>query len=84
VPYAVVEVEYYNKGKKAASPTDCMITQVVKADSNGVFSYAVPKAGWWGFAALNTSDEKIKYQGEDKEVELGAVIWVEFKDWQEK
>lgn len=84
VPYAEVEVEYYNKDKQAEAPTDYMVTQVVKADSNGVFSYATPKSGWWGFAALNTSNGKMEYQGENKDVELGAVIWVEFKDWQEK
>ena len=84
VPYAEVEIEYYNQDRKAESPTDYMITQVVKADSNGLFSYAVPKSGWWGFAALNTSDEKMKYQGKNKDIELGAVIWVKFEDWQKK
>jgi cobalt/nickel transport protein len=84
VPYAEVEVEYYNKSGRAKAPTDYMVTQVVKADQNGLFSYAVPKAGWWGFAALNTSDEKMKHEGKDKDVELGAVLWVEFKDWHEK
>jgi len=83
VPYAQVEVEYYNQEGKAVAPTDTMITQVTKADGNGVFSYAVPRAGWWGFAALNTA-EKMKYQGETKDVELGAILWVEFHDWQEK
>jgi cobalt/nickel transport protein len=84
VPYAEVEIEFYNKDKKAEAPTDYMITQVVKADQNGVFTYAAPKAGWWGFAGLNTSDEKIRHDGEDKDVELGAVLWVEFQEWQEK
>ena len=84
VPYAEVEVEYYNENGKAEAPTDYMVTQVVKADQNGVFTYAAPKAGWWGFAALNTSDEKMKYKGEDKDVELGAVLWIEFLPWQEK
>jgi cobalt/nickel transport protein len=83
VPYAPVEVEYYNEKGKAEAPTAYMITQGTKADSNGVFTYAVPKAGWWGFAALNTS-EKMKYQGEEKDVELGAILWVEFHDWKEK
>ncbi len=81
VPHAEVEVEYYNKDKKAKAPTDYMITQTIKADKNGVFSYAVPKSGWWGFAALSTSDKKIQYKGEDKNVELGAVIWVKFEDF---
>ena len=84
VPNAEVEVEYYNRDGKAKAPADYMITQVVKADTNGVFTYAVPKAGWWGFAALNTSDKKMKFKGEDKDIELGAVIWVEFLEWQEK
>jgi len=84
VPYSEVEVEYYNKDRKAKAPTDYMVTQVIKADKNGVFTYAPPMAGWWGFSALNTSDKKIKYKGQDKEVELGAVIWVEFQNWQVK
>ncbi|MBU4288739.1 MAG: DUF4198 domain-containing protein, partial [Proteobacteria bacterium] len=80
VPYAEVEIEYYNKEKKYSAPTDYMVTQAIKADQNGVFTYAAPKAGWWGFSALNTSDAKIKHNGQDKDVELGAVIWVEFID----
>ena len=84
VPYADVEVEYFNKERKAIAPTDYMVTQSVKADVNGVFSYAVPKAGWWGFAALNLSDEKMVYQGKDKEIELGAVLWIEFHEWLKK
>ena len=84
VPFAEVEVEYYNRGKKAEAPTEYMITQTIKADQNGVFTYAVPKAGWWGFAALNASDEKMKHEGQEKDVELGAVLWVKFLDWKEK
>ena len=84
VPYAEVEVEYYNENGKAQAPTDYMVTQTIKADKNGVFTYAAPKSGWWGFAALNTADEKLKYKGEEKDIEIGAVIWVEFHDWNEK
>jgi uncharacterized GH25 family protein len=61
-------------------PSDYMVTQTIKADGNGVFTYGAPRAGWWGFAALNTSDTKMKQAGEDKDVELGAVLWVEFLD----
>ena len=83
VPYAEVEVEYYNKDKKAKAPTEYMITQTIKADRNGVFTYAAPEAGWWGFAALNTSDQKMKHDGQEKDIELGAVIWVKFLDWKD-
>lgn len=82
IPYAEVEVEYYNQDGKSHAPTDYMVTQTIKADGNGVFTYAAPKAGWWGFAALNTADYKLKQDGQEKDVELGAVIWVHFENWQ--
>lgn len=78
VPGAEVEVECYNKNKSHVSPNEYFVTQVVKADENGVFSYGVPWSGWWGFAALNTAKEKMDYKGEPKDVELGAVLWLEF------
>jgi cobalt/nickel transport protein len=82
VPYAEVEIEYYNRDQKAAAPTDYMITQTVKADPNGVFTYAPPQAGWWGFAALSEADFTLKLKsGEEKGVELGAVLWVHFEPW---
>ncbi len=84
VPFAEVEVEYYNQDRKTVAPTDYMITQVVKADGNGVFTYAAPWSGWWGFAALNTADYTLDHEGEEKDVELGAVIWVRFLDRQMK
>jgi cobalt/nickel transport protein len=76
VPFAEVEVEYYNGsgGKTYNALNDYMVTQVIRADANGVFTYAIPKPGWWGFAALNTDDTKIK----GKDVEIGAVIWIKF------
>jgi len=84
VPDAEVEVEYYNEGRKSKAPTDYMITQTIKSDSNGVFTYAVPKSGWWGFAALNSADYKMKKNGTNKDVELGAVLWVRFHSWEMK
>ena len=75
VPFAEVEVEHLNQsGHKA--PTELHITQVIKADANGVFSYAMPFEGWWGFAALLEDDVTIKHtDGKSYPVELGAVFW---------
>jgi cobalt/nickel transport protein len=84
MPYAEVEIEFYNKDQKAEAPNEYMVTQVVKSDRNGVFTYAAPKAGWWGFAALTTADSKLKKDGKEKAVEIGGVIWVYFHDWQLK
>ena len=83
VPYAEVEVEFFNQGADATVPDELMITQTVKADAFGVFTYAPPSDGWWGFAALNTADYTLTEEGsgEEKAVELGAVIWVHFEEW---
>lgn len=81
VPYAEVEVEFFNNGAGATAPDELMITQTVKADADGVFTYAAPSDGWWGFAALNTADYTLPQDGEDKAVELGAVLWVHFEEW---
>ena len=76
VPNAEVEVEFWGRGKTKA-PTDSHIRQVIKTDPNGVFSYAMPKPGWWGFSAIMEGPESIKHEGKDKKVEIGAVIWVQ-------
>lgn len=75
VAYALIEYEFYNtKGLKA--PNDMYVTQVTKANKHGIFHVALPKEGWWGFAALIEDDERIKKEGKSYPVELGAVLWL--------
>jgi cobalt/nickel transport protein len=70
-----VEVELYNEfGLKA--PSDAHITQVVKTDANGVFSFVMNHKGWWGFAALIEEGELKHTDGKMYPVENGALIWV--------
>ena len=79
-PFADVEVEWMNDGS-ITPPSDAFITQVIKADAGGGFSYAMPHAGWWGFAALVEGDKKIKNPaGKDVPVELGGLMWVRAVD----
>ncbi len=85
VPLAEVEVEYFNAGRRVKLPNDSFSTQVVKADAQGVFCYVMPKAGWWGFAALVAADEKMKAPtGELVDVELGGLMWVKTIDMNEE
>ena len=80
VPFAEVEVEYFANGKLEA-PADPFITQVIKADKNGVFTYACPKAGWWVFAALSEDRVKMRHSdGTEYPVEIGAVFWIRVYD----
>lgn len=85
VPNAAVEITYWNAEGQAVAPNDYFNIQVVKADKNGVFSFAAPHAGWWGFSALSTAPKAIKHtDGKKKDAELGAVLWIQFSNWQEK
>ena len=81
VPFAAIEVEYFNEAGKVSPPCDAFVTQVIKADAAGTFCYAMPRAGWWAFAALIDGDEKRKGpEGKPVDVELGGLIWVRTTD----
>ena len=76
-PFAEIEVEYWNEGKKVGIPADAFVTQVIKADAAGVFSYTMPKAGWWSFAALVEAEKEMENpEGTMVPVELGGLMWV--------
>ena len=83
VPYAEVEVEHLNSqsfsglvGEEQVFPSDAHITQVIRADENGVFTYGIPGSGWWGFAALLEGEPV-----EGKDHEIGAVMWIKAYDF---
>jgi cobalt/nickel transport protein len=80
VPFAEIEVEFVNDGSVKA-PNDAFVTQAIKADASGTFSYVMPRAGWWGFAALIEGDKPMKGpDGKPAPVELGALMWVKTTD----
>jgi cobalt/nickel transport protein len=80
VPHAGIEVEWRNDGS-FKPPADAYETQVIRADAQGVFVYGLPRAGWWGFAALVDGDKPMKNpEGKDSPVELGGLIWVRARD----
>ncbi|KMY68603.1 ATP-dependent DNA ligase [Desulfocarbo indianensis] len=73
---ADVEVEFYNNKGEMEIPAPVFVTQVVRTDANGVFTFTMPWGGWWGFAALTTDDQKMQKDGKPKNVELGGVLWI--------
>lgn len=50
---------------------------VAISDDNGYFTFGVPKAGFWGFAALGSGPDT-EFQG--KELSQDAVLWVRAYD----
>ncbi|MCG8641272.1 MAG: DUF4198 domain-containing protein [Desulfobacterales bacterium] len=88
VPNAEVEVEYLNhalmldqkafkKEGEVEAPQDAFGLQTIFADDNGIFTFGIPRAGWWGFAALGL-DPDYTYKG--KECSRDAVIWIKAVD----
>ena len=80
MPFAEIEVEWVNDGSVTV-PNDAFVTQVIKADQTGAFAYAMPRAGWWGFAALVEADTAMTSpDGVEVPVEEGGLIWVRVVD----
>jgi cobalt/nickel transport protein len=88
VPFAEIEVEFMNHepnmaknqfatAAKVGAPQDSFVTMGIKADANGTFTFAIPKAGWWGFCALGVGPD-VEHKG--KELSQDAVIWVKAVD----
>ncbi len=87
VPYAEIEVEYLNRdvdmknnkmgSSKVEAPQDAFVTMTIKANKDGEFTFAIPKAGFWGFCALGVGTDT-EYKG--KELSQDAVIWVEARE----
>lgn len=75
---SIVEVEFYNNPPTHKEPNAYFETQTLLTDNNGIFTFGIPWAGWWGFAALTDADYKISRDGKDYDVELGGIIWVNF------
>ncbi|MDD7911011.1 DUF4198 domain-containing protein [Pseudovibrio exalbescens] len=78
---AEIEIEYMaaepdmenNRASEATASPLPGGSLVAVTDANGTFTFGVPKAGFWGFAALGTGPDKVH---EGKELSQDAVIWV--------
>jgi len=80
---ARVEVEYLNNHEpKVVIPSAAFETQVIYANDSGEFSYAMPREGWWGFAALvDGPAEGLKTpEGKPADLEWGGLIWIPVRD----
>jgi cobalt/nickel transport protein len=53
-------------------------TLVAHTDANGVFTFGIPRAGYWGFSAIDSGPAKTFG---DKDQEEDAVIWIHANDF---
>jgi len=88
VPFAEIEIEYLNhavdiKGNAfgqqdyVTAPQASFKSLSTYSDAKGVVTIGLPRAGWWGIAALNIGKTKT-YKG--KHLSQDAVLWVQAKD----
>jgi cobalt/nickel transport protein len=82
---AEIEIEYMASEPDLAAfaTTDPTVGEmpggaiVAISDANGMFTFGIPKAGYWGFAALGAGPVT-EHNG--KELSQDAVIWIEATD----
>lgn len=83
-PYVVIEIAWLGTSPDAPplamAPAAPYLVQKVHADANGVFHYAMPRAGWWGFAATLEADWTIRHDGDEKPVTIVTSYWVLARD----
>lgn len=92
VPYTQVEVNYLNhpldvENRRFAeeglyeAPHPAFETMVILTNEFGEFSFNMPRAGWWGFAALGVGPE---YEYNDMPLSQDAILWVQAVDFPDK
>ena len=88
VPFTQVEVEYLNHPLDIENnrfqeqalidpPHPSLAAMVILTNELGEFSFAMPKAGWWGFAALSVGPQT-EYKG--MPLSQDAILWVQATD----
>jgi cobalt/nickel transport protein len=88
VPFTQVEVEYLNHPLDVDNnrfqeqglidpPHPSLEAMVIMTNELGEFSFSMPKAGWWGFAALTVGPES-QYMG--MPLSQDAILWVQATD----
>ncbi len=85
VPFAEIEVEFMNFPPNLQTnafavegvttpPGEALATLSIRADASGSFTFGLPRAGHWGFAALGVGPED-SHGG--KGLSQDAVLWVQ-------
>lgn len=84
-PYAEVAVVFLGTDPAApatlAVPAAPYLVQKLRADAGGVFHYAMPRAGWWGFAATLDTERTLGRDGADWPVTLVTSYWVQTRNF---
>jgi nickel transport protein len=71
----LVEIERYNPAPPKDLPAEELITFTTRYDPNGVFTFAFPEAGWWGFTAQRSGGAQQR-KGKDYPLRQRLTLWI--------
>jgi cobalt/nickel transport protein len=74
---ALPDVRTHTTGQPDVTGTK-MESIITYSDANGYFTFGLPRAGWWGFAALGVGPE-FRFNG--KQLSQDAVLWVQAREF---
>jgi len=81
VAFSRIEVEYYNENLDLKQTNKSYITQIIKTDAHGQFSFTLLKEGWWAFTAIPESNEVTENpDGEEVGAEMGGTLIIRAND----
>ena len=82
-PRCRVEVEYLNDRGALKLPDNSFLTQILKTNAKGEFTFVPPRAGWWALTAIPETRKTARNpEGKKVKAELGGVLWIRCVDIQ--
>ena len=82
-PRCRVEVEYLNDKGALKLPDNSYLTQILKTNTKGEFTFVPTRAGWWALTAIPETREWARNpDGNKVKAELGGVLWIRCADMQ--
>ncbi len=80
-PFCRVEVEYLNDKDTLKLPDNSFLTQILKTNARGEFTFVPPRAGWWALTAIPETNKTTRNpEGKKVKAELGGVLWIRCVD----
>ncbi len=80
-PRCRVEVESLNDRGALKLPDNSFLTQILKTNAKGEFTFVPPRAGWWALTAIPEIRKTARNpEGKKVKAELGGVLWIRCVD----
>jgi cobalt/nickel transport protein len=80
-PRCRVEVEYLNDQGALKLPDHSFLTQILKTNGKGEFTFVPACAGWWALTAIPETRKSARNpDGKKVKAELGGVLWIRCAD----